>query len=239
MHSGLMGSAKSCGTERYARVFTGIVTSSVEVGETDKRLEVVPDEVFVGDSSYTTAIANQACLDADIQVGDKWLFYLYRDPKSDSLVLDYNSPSGPTSDAEDNISVLRDLSHHPDKGLLIGSIYRSGNKDKDSAPLANHKVVAKNVSTHVQFDAFSNEKGHFKFLLPVGRYDVTIAPEYGLQETNPEFVLGLSLGLSLSGSIPVEMGQCWEHNFAVEPVGDVKPNTNGIKGQGQPAKRNR
>ena len=44
LYSGLIGVAKSCGTEGYARVFTGIVRSSVEKGDTDKILELVPDE---------------------------------------------------------------------------------------------------------------------------------------------------------------------------------------------------
>src|SRR5215469_13595283 len=79
LHSGLMGVAKSCGTERFARVFTGTVSSSVEVG----------------DSGEATATTNQACLPNDIQAGDKWLFYLYRDPNSNALVLGYDGPSKP------------------------------------------------------------------------------------------------------------------------------------------------
>jgi hypothetical protein len=38
-YSGLIGVAKACGTEEYARVFTGIVRSAVEVGDTDKLLK--------------------------------------------------------------------------------------------------------------------------------------------------------------------------------------------------------
>jgi len=70
------GCCEGCGTDRYTRVFTGVVRSSVEVGDTDKRLEIVPDEVFVGDSSDSTVITNQACLHTGIKAGDKWLFYL-------------------------------------------------------------------------------------------------------------------------------------------------------------------
>jgi hypothetical protein len=50
IHSGLRGVAKQCGTEGYECVFTGFVRSSVEVGDTDKLLQLVPDEAFVGDS---------------------------------------------------------------------------------------------------------------------------------------------------------------------------------------------
>src|SRR5207253_2559089 len=108
LHSGLIGVARSCGTQGYERVFTGTVTSSVDVGDTDKNLEIVPDEVFVGDSSKVRAITNQACLRSEIRTGDKWLFYLSHDPKGNTLVLSYDSPSKPVTDAEDNLSMLRD-----------------------------------------------------------------------------------------------------------------------------------
>ncbi len=138
LHSGLMGIAKGCGTERFARVFTGAVRSSVEVGDTDKRLEIVPDEVFVGDSSDATAITNQACLHTDIQAGEKWLFYLYRDPKSDVLVLGYDGPSKPMSDAEDDISTLRDLGHLKNTGILIGTIERLEVRKRDADSLSKY-----------------------------------------------------------------------------------------------------
>ena len=67
-YSGLIGVAKACGTEEFARVFTGIVRSAVGVGDTDKLLEIIPDEVFVGDASAVTAITDQACLRTDIQL---------------------------------------------------------------------------------------------------------------------------------------------------------------------------
>jgi hypothetical protein len=221
IHSGLMGVAKACGTERYARVFTGIVRSSVELGDTDKRLEIVPDEVFVGDSSEVTAITNQACLHTDVQAGDKWLFYLYRDPNKDTLVLGYDSPSKPISEAEDGISLLRDLGHLKSTGILIGTIHHLGSDPEVAhpTPLANHKVVAKNVANGAEYTAYTNEKGYFKFDLPVGKYDVITAPEYGLRQVE-------NFG-SMLGSIPAEKGTCWEHNFGVRQAADFKLPTDG------------
>jgi|CZKY01.1.fsa_nt_gi hypothetical protein len=221
IHSGLMGVAKACGTERYARVFTGIVRSSVEVGDTDKRLEIVPDEVFVGDSSEATVITNQACLHTDVQAGDKWLFYLYRDPNKDTLVLGYDSPSQPISEAEDGMSLLRDLGRLKNTGILIGTIHHLGSDPEVAhpTPLADHKVVAKNIANGTEYTAYTNEKGHFKFDLPVGKYDVTTAPEYGLREVE-------NFG-SMQGSVPVEKGTCWEHNFGVRQAADFKLQTDG------------
>jgi hypothetical protein len=222
VHSGLMGVAKGCGTERYARVFTGVVRSSVEVGETNKRLEIVPDEIFVGDSSDAIAVTNQACLHTNIQAGDKWLFYLYRDPNDDTLVLPYDSPSEPISEAEDGISMLRDLRRLKGTGILIGTIQHLGSDPEVAhpTPLANHKVVAKNVANGTKYTAYTNKKGHFKFDLPVGKYDVTTAPEYGLRQVE-------NFG-SMLGSVPVEKGSCWEHNFGVRQAADFKLPADGI-----------
>ena len=222
IHSGLRGVAKQCGTEGYARVFTGIVSSSVEVGDTDKLLHLVPDEVFVGDSNEATVITNQACLNADIQAGDKWLFYLYRDPKSDKLILSYDGPSKPIANAEDDVSMLRSLGRAADTGIIIGTIERLGETgDVMPIPLANHRVVAKNVKSGDEYSTSTGEGGHFTFELPVGRYDVTPAPEYGLLEIEEGFAP------MLKGSIPVEKHKCWEHDFAVKPAASVVPPNDG------------
>src|SRR6266478_2936854 len=168
VHSGLRGVAKLCGTEGYARVFTGFVRSSVELGDTDKLLQLVPDEVFVGDSSGATVITNQACLGTDIQAGDKWVFYLYRDPRSDKLILSYDGPSKPITKAEDDVSMLRNLGRLTDTGIIIGTIKRLGETgDVMPTPLANHKVVAKNAKSGDEYSAYTSEGGHFTFELPV------------------------------------------------------------------------
>jgi hypothetical protein len=222
IHSGMRGVARLCGTEGYARVFTGVVSSSVEVGHTDKLLQLVPDEVFVGDSSEVTVITNQACLDTDIEAGDKWLFYLYRDPKSDKLILSYDGPSKPIGKAEDDVSMLRSLGLVTDTGIIIGTIKRLGETgDVMPTPLANHKVVAKNVKSGGEYSTSTSEGGHFTFELPVGRYDVTPAPEYGLLEGEEGFAP------MLKGSIPVEKHRCWEHDFAVKPAASVVPPNDG------------
>lgn len=221
-YSGLVGVAKSCGTEGYARVFTGIVRSSVEKGDTDKILELVPDEVFVGDHSDATAIVDQACLGTDIQAGDKWLFYLNRDPNSDALVLSYAGPSKSIGKSEDDISMLRHLGQLKNEGILIGTIERlSDSEEGEATALANHKLIARNVANHKQYMAYTNEKGHFEFDLPPGTYDLTTAPEYGLREVE-------SSGSMLPGSVPVEDQKCWERDFAVKAITAIKPKTDGI-----------
>ena len=80
-HSGAWAfSPKTCGTNGYERVFTGTVKSVIALSDTDRRLQIKPDKVFLGDSiGIVTATVNQACLtpnDPEIKAGDKWLFYL-------------------------------------------------------------------------------------------------------------------------------------------------------------------
>jgi len=224
LHSGLIGVAKACGTEAYARVFTGIVRSAVEVGDTDKLLQIIPDEVFVGDSSEATVTTNQACLHTDIQAGDRWLFYLYRDPKSDKLVLSYDGPSKPITEAEDDISMLRNLGRLTDRGIIIGTIERLGEGGEKRTPLSDSRVVAKNVKTRDEYSTYTNERGHFEFELPVGQYDVAPASEYGLVEVTGSFSM-------LKGRIPVWKQRCWEHDFDVKPASSVVlPNNGTISG---------
>lgn len=220
-HSGLRGAAKSCGTEGYARVFTGTVTSSVEVGDTDKLLHILPDEVFAGDSTEATAIANQACLQTEINAGDRWLFYLARGSKGDQLVLGYDSPSKPIADAGDDLSTLRVLERTTNTGIITGRVVLLGESgDVKATPLANRKVIAKNVSTGEEYSASTSQGGHFTFELPVGMYDITPASEYGLVEV--EVPLGM-----MKGSIPAERQQCWEHDFAVKLASSVVLANNG------------
>ena len=138
------------------------------------------------------------------------------------LVLSYDGPSQPISDAEDGISLLRDLGHIKNTGILIGTIQHLGHDPEIAhpTPLANHKVVAKNVANGTEYTVYTNEKGYFKFDLPVGKHDVTTAPEYGLRQAE---YFG-----SMLGSVPVEKGTCSEHNFGVRQAADFKLPTEGI-----------
>jgi hypothetical protein len=90
-------------------VFTGTVQTAVDISFTDKRLQIIPDEIFLGDvASEVTTTVNQACLPetlAEIKAGDKWLFFLrtkeYLHPDAnpryittDGLRVDVESPPG-------------------------------------------------------------------------------------------------------------------------------------------------
>ena len=181
LHSGLRGSGRVCGTFGYARVFTGTIRSAVEIGDTDKRLELIPDEVFLGDASEVTATTNQACLRTEIQAGDRWLFYLYRDQKGDELILPYDSPSKPIAQAQQDISTLRHLAQVKDSGILAGNLDRIvSNNPWKFASVPSRKVVAKRLSDGAEYTALTNNNGHYEFELPPNSYNLTTNTERGL-----------------------------------------------------------
>jgi hypothetical protein len=127
VHGGAWISQRNMGAYSRARlykeqVFTGTVQSAVEISSTDKRLQIIPDEILFGDvAREITATVNQACLPEnlpEIKAGDKWLFFLrtkqYLHPAAnppyittDGLMVDFESPAKPVSLAEYDICNLR------------------------------------------------------------------------------------------------------------------------------------
>jgi hypothetical protein len=127
IHGGAWISEGNLGAYSRARlykeqVFTGTVQSAIEISFTDKRLQIIPDEILFGDvAREIIATVNQACLPEnlpEIKAGDKWLFFLrtkqYLHPDAnppyittDGLMVDFDSPAKPVSLAEYDICNLR------------------------------------------------------------------------------------------------------------------------------------
>jgi hypothetical protein len=220
---------RNCGTDGYVRVFTGTVKSAVDVGDTDKQLELVPDEVFIGDKSEVTATVNQACLpekEPEIRAGDRWLFYIRpkryvvwdgKTPiiRSEGLEVPFYSPSKPVTEAEDDITTLRHLGKLTDSGILTGSVVRLGATYDKLNPTAvpNHRVVAKSQPSGAEYAAFTNMKGRFEFELPPGWYDVTAATEQGLREAKPLMPDAIKLELGLKGNLNIRQRSCTDVDF--------------------------
>jgi hypothetical protein len=223
----LNGPSWYCGTQGYARVFTGTVRSAVDISDTEKRLELIPDEVFVGDTSELTATVNQACLsenEPEIKAGDKWLFYVrskrYWDRETrlvntDGLEVAYDSPSKPVSEAEDDIATLRHLAGLTDKGILAGSVVRIGATVDTLNPTAvpNHSVVATSVRSGTEYTSFTNVNGHFELELPPGSYEVSASTEQGLREAEPFKPNAIDLEYGFGGNAHVRPRDCTEMAF--------------------------
>jgi len=195
VHSGfsMLGERRVCGTQGYARVFAGTVKSVVEISDTDVRIELIPDESFLGDpATDVTAVVNQACMPQDqpeIQAGDRWLFYLRSrgfpgtDGAATELTMSFDSPSKPLSQAHDDIATLRHLASLTEhQSIITGKVERIGETyDKlNPSPVVNRKIIAKGLLG--EYIAFTNENGHFEFELPPDTYDVTANTAPGLRE---------------------------------------------------------
>jgi hypothetical protein len=217
----------SCGTQGYTRVFTGTVRSAADASETETRLELIPDEVFLGDAGELTATVNQACLlenQPEIKAGDKWLFYVrpkrYFDNETrqvitDGLEVSWYSPSKPVSEAEDDIAALRHLAGLTDKGMLTGSVIRIGATVDTLNPTAvpDHRVVATSVQSGAEYTAFTNGNGHFEVELPPGSYDVTASTKQGLRDAEPFIPDPLEVEYGFRGNAHVSPRGCTEIAF--------------------------
>lgn len=243
----LNGPSWYCGTDGYTRVFTGTVLSAVDVSDTEKRLELIPDEVFVGDASELTATVNQGCLsenEPDIKTGDKWLFYVrpkrYWDREtrlvnSDGLEVAWDSPSKPVSEAEDDVATLRHLAGLTDKGILAGNVVRIGATVGTLNPAAvpNHRVVATNMRSRTEYTSFTNVNGHFELELPPGAYDVTASTQQGLREAEPFMPTAIDLEYGFGGNAHVRPRDCTELAFSLLVDGKLAGRV--TKADGRPA----
>jgi hypothetical protein len=240
MLSGLMGWRRPCGIDgNYAYIFVGSVLSATEVSETEKRLQLTTQEIFLGDpASELTVTTNQGACLPEILPGDQWLFYLWRDDKTKELLLDYGSPSKPIVDAQPSITKLRRLAAMTDSGIVQGQVTRpiwhDDEKYLDYTYPPNHKVIAKRDSDGAEYSAVTDDDGQFEFEpLPSGSYHLSANTEKGLwAEDGPakvhsrgceSFVLELHSDGEISGRVRSVDGK----PFKVHPWIDIKSEGRG------------
>jgi hypothetical protein len=166
--SGLGGFGGSCGMhDGYEYVLTGSVLSVIEISAMEKRLRLMPDEVFFDSiPGPLTVTTNQGACLPEMRAGDKWLFYLQRDDKTKALVLAYGSPSKPVVDAQEDIAMLRRLEQMADAGIITGNVRRQvwrKNHQDEPAPVASYRVIAKRVSDGAEIATFTDTHGHYEF----------------------------------------------------------------------------
>ena len=186
VHSGIVQTnATNCGTQNYARVFTGTVKSAFDIGETDKLLQLIPEEVFAGDPvSEVLAVTNQACLHQEIRAGERWLFYLYRNTKTNGLELPYDSPSKPIANAQEDIARLRHLQRLGDSGLFTGALTRMVSKNPwKFSRVPDRKVVLKRTSDGAEITVRTDSNGHYEIEVPPDSYTLSANTEEGLWAT--------------------------------------------------------
>jgi hypothetical protein len=183
---GLQSFAGSCGTsDSYEAVFVGSVVSVTEITDRERRLQLMPEEVFSGNADrLLTVTTNQGLCFGDFQVGEEWLFYLKRDTKTKALLLSYGSPTRPIADATADVALLRRLAQMDDTGIIIGQVTEpiwNDNRLETSIPVAEHKIVAKQNASGLEYAAFTGSDGKYEFKpLPPGSYHLNANTAEGL-----------------------------------------------------------
>jgi len=221
--SGFQSASPRCGADiGYASVFVGSVLSVTQLSKGEKQLHLMPEETFFGNPSRTVSVnTNQSECLGDIQVGDKWLFYLLRDENSKTLRLAYGSPSKPAADANNDIFRLRRLADMSDTGMLGGSVSKvvwDNNRVRRYDPVQNHKIVARREKDDVEYTAFTDSKGNYEFEpLPTGRYDFNADTTPGLWTEG--------------GTVDISPRSCFEHVFQLEFDGRISGQVKNASGE--------
>jgi hypothetical protein len=222
----IRGREGSCGIGNgYEAVFIGTVLSVTETANTEKRLQVMPEEVFSGRfAGSLTVTTDQGECFGDFEAGDKWLFYLQRDAKTKSLVLKYASPTRPIGGAPAQIDILRRLAQINDSGIIMGQVREpiwNDNKWETSIPVPDHKIIAKRQVNGHEHTAFTDDDGRYEFEpLPPGEYQVSPNTAEGLWAEE--------------GGTTISPRSCSLMSFSLEPDGSISGRV--IAADGEPAK---
>jgi hypothetical protein len=209
VHSGLTSDLKDCGVQSdwYTYVFVGSISSIIPAKGDEKRVQVIPEEVFSGEpASPLTILTSQAPCLPDLAMGDRWLFFL-RKEDGKPIVLDYGgNDSRPVAHAQEQIETLRRLKTLGNFGILRGTVARGGYLQRKAVP--NARVVARGASEDMQFVATTDSDGNYEFLpVPPGKYSLTADPVGSFQPDE--------------GGANVTRGSCWHVTLSRSPHAEL------------------
>jgi hypothetical protein len=101
-------------------------------------------------------------------------------------------------------------------GILKGTVIRMGATFEMSRKgVQNHKLVAKSVSSAVEYSGFTNLNGQFELELPPGSYDLTAATQQGLREEEPSISKTMLPGYGINGNASVMQRGCTDVDFTL------------------------
>ena len=172
MRTGLTSDLKDCGAgaDWYAYVFVGSISSVTPVENYEKKIQLIPEEVFLGaPATPLTVFTSQADCFRELRVGDRWLFYLRR-MEDKPVVLDYyGNDSLPIADAQDRIETLRRLKKIGNFAILRGQVLRGW--PTAAKVIENAHVTANRQSDHKQYMCITGADGRYEF--PPYRPEIT------------------------------------------------------------------
>jgi hypothetical protein len=178
-----------CGLDKLnnAYVFVGTISSVHPAPEKEKYVEIVPNEIFLGDPGHSiTALTSQASCFGHLEAGQQGLFYLRN--IDGQIILDGNMlESAPVDKVGSHLDTLRKLKSLVGTGLLRGTVQRKlfvsssddedGSKKEDANAVPGAHITAVRESDKTAFNTVSDKDGSYEFPpLPVGDYEVDVDP---------------------------------------------------------------
>jgi hypothetical protein len=209
MHTGLSSNLNDCGamSDSYSYAFVGSITAISPVAEDEKKLQIVPEEVFHGrPATPLTVLTSQAACLTKLRVGDRWLFFLWEE-KNKPIVLDYyGNDSLPVANAREQIETLRRLEKIGNFAILRGRVMRGEPFEGKVVP--DVRVTAHRESDNLQFVTTTDAAGRYEFQpLPPGTYKLTVPALGSAQPDNAD--------------VEVSRGSCWDLTLARYPHGQI------------------
>jgi hypothetical protein len=200
----------------YQYVFVGSILSSTPVSDFDFRLQLKPEEVFLGNPAAELMVTtDQGACFGDFHPGDEWLFYVDRDEKTGELSLNYyaGSLSRPAKDAQTEIEFVRRQSRMDGAGLIKGYVSHEAGPSGPSRPVqtSSQWMVATRISDGGTFYAVTDLDDEYVLgPLPEGAYKVTAEAAEGERA-------GVAFFGDESEVVDVKSKSCTSVNFTVKP----------------------
>jgi hypothetical protein len=216
MHTGLSSTLQDCDTRSdwYSYVFVGVISEVTPAENDEKKLQIVPEEIFSGaPPNPLTVLTSQGLCMREMKAGDRWLFYL-RKVEGKPIVLDYyGNDSRPAADAQSQIETLRRLKTIGNFGILRGGVVR-GRDWYPKTMVANAKVTATRESDGTQSFCMTGADGRYEFPpLPPGHYKITAQPRdsYRPDDSGVDLESGSCRDVTLDGTPHALIGGMVRH----------------------------
>ena len=198
MRSGMFNNPSDCGVRsyKYTYVFVGAISAIKSIADGESEIKIKPEEIFYGkpDDVVGVITSGKQCL-PDFIVGNRWLFYLSKEPGKPIILDSYGNDSFPLPEAQEQINILRRLQTIGYSGILKGALLKSSDSKNT---ISNVRVVATSQLDNKQYVAVTDRVGCFKFEpLSPGKYRITLGPNGEEQLADNEVLLTAGVCLDL------------------------------------------
>jgi hypothetical protein len=210
--SGLIPYESPCGLDgSWEDIFLGSVKTFQTLPDGEVRIWLRPEEVFRGTpGDEVIAETSQGECMPELRVGDRWLFYLWRNSTSNVLLMGYGTPGGPEATVADDLKLLRRLSKMANSGVVLGEVTREEHEPgrTSNTAVAGHRIELKSLTDNSKISVVSDKDGEYKFSdVPAGKYEM-------IANTSPGWFFP-------DGTIEVKPHSCSRTSVKLQPDGRI------------------